>query len=43
MKDIPLKRLYFTKRYYLKWLIEKEFKFKPEDAEFERQLNLMFK
>lgn len=43
MKGASLKRLYFTKRFYLKWLIEKEFKFKPEDAEFERQLNLMFK
>ena len=41
-KGIALQRLYHTKRFYLKWLIEKEFKFKPEDAEFERQLKLMF-
>lgn len=41
-KGIALKRLYFTKRFYLKWLIEKDFKFKPEDEEFERQLKEIY-
>ena len=41
MKGITLKRLYFTKRYYLKWLMSSGFNFKHEDREFERQLKII--
>lgn len=43
MKNYSLKYLYFRKRFYLKWLIETDYKFAPEDKEFERQLKLIYK
>lgn len=41
-KGYSLKYLYFRKRYYLKFLIEKNFQFKEEDKEFERQLKEIY-
>ena len=42
-KDIPLKVLYYKKRFYLKYLIEKDYKFREEDEAFEKQLREIYK
>lgn len=42
MKNYTLKYLYFRKRYYLKWLIESNYKFSSEDNEFEKQLKMIY-
>lgn len=42
-KGKELKYLYYKKRFYLKYLIEKNYKFCKEDEEFERQLKNIFK
>ncbi len=41
-KNKSLKFLYYRKRFYLKWLIENNYKFKEEDKEFERQLKMIY-